>query len=62
MNTNLTDNVPVVRNSLVWYASDSFATGCTVAVLTTLVCLACYQARSRRRLLRRHPTAVDTTL
>ena len=45
-----------------WYASDTFATGCVVAVLTTLVCLACYQARSRRRLLQRHPTAVDASL
>ena len=61
MTINLT-YVPVVRNSHVWYASDTFATGCVVAVLTTLVCLACYQARSRRRLLQRHPTAVDASL
>ena len=61
MITNFT-NVPAFRNSHVWYASDTFATGCVVAVLTILVCLACYQARSRRRLLQRHPTAVDTSL
>ena len=47
---------------LCWYASDTFATACVAVVLTLLVSLACYQARSRRQLLQRHPTAVDASL
>ena len=60
MTTNYT-HAPSVE-PLFWYASDTFATGCVAVVLTLLVSLACYQARSRRRLLQRHPTAVDASL
>ena len=61
MTTNLT-YVPTVRNSHVWYASDTFATGCVAVVLTLLVSMACYQARSRRRLLQRHPAPAGASL
>ena len=45
-----------------WYTSDTFATGCVAVVLTLLVSMACYQARSRHRLLRRHPAPAGTSL
>lgn len=49
MTTNHTHTRRV--DPLFWYASDSFAIACIAVVLTLFMSAACYQARSRRRLL-----------
>jgi len=59
MNVTYASSTPL---SSVWWTSEAFATGCVAVVLTLLVSLACYQARSRHQLLQRHPTAVGASL
>ena len=50
MNVTYASSTPL---SSVWWTSEAFSTGCVAVVLTLLVSAACYQARSRRRLMQR---------